>query len=352
MSISRIKRLCSGASGKVFRVDDVVAKTGTDAGLLMEILVLQHLPRHENIAELVSYSIGRRVTVCTKYAGRDLHYWAGKIKDRDKAAFAGAVCPQLIAAVAHMYANGFTHCDIKPGNIVVDRPGSRATLIDFGAVHFSGNPNEHASLDYVPYIGTVEIIEPGAQMLWGVGAVLYTFMTGHSPKCVQRYDPNNPEDDTESASDYTDEAGKCTCIACVDWTQLPGEIYTTIRQLVYGERVLPPPHKTAAVAASDSPEVLLQDELDVAHENIRKTTTADTYDRAWYLYRTLAATTQPTANAWRICCHLAYALWYGVGYKLWRKKDRPASAEFRAVVDALHPRMFDPLPDSPTAYDE
>jgi serine/threonine protein kinase len=57
---------------------------------------------------------------------------------------------QLIQAVDHLHRRGVVHCDIKPGNIVIDHKHKRLVLIDLGHARFY-EPHKH----FHTHIGTL-----------------------------------------------------------------------------------------------------------------------------------------------------------------------------------------------------
>src|SRR5262249_20925330 len=76
------------------------------------------------------------------------------------------------------------HCDLKPGNVLLDARG-RAVIADFGQAHFSS--------DASPALGTFFYMAPEQADLtrqipdtrwdvYGLGALFYALLTGHPPR--------------------------------------------------------------------------------------------------------------------------------------------------------------------------
>jgi hypothetical protein len=87
-------------------------------------------------------------------------------------------------ALAYVHAKGIRHCDLKPGNVLLDSRG-RALLGDFGQAHLCS--------DLTPALGTYFYMAPEqadlAEMLpdtrwdvYGLGALFYTMVTGSAPR--------------------------------------------------------------------------------------------------------------------------------------------------------------------------
>jgi serine/threonine protein kinase len=108
---------------------------------------------------------------------------------------------QVTEALAYVHAKGIRHCDLKPGNILLDARG-RALVADFGQAHLSS--------DLSPALGTffymapeqADLARPIPDTRWdvyGLGALFYHMVTGQPP----REDPNLH--DTLAASADLDE---------------------------------------------------------------------------------------------------------------------------------------------------
>ncbi len=91
---------------------------------------------------------------------------------------------QIAQALAYVHAKGILHCDLKPGNILLDATG-RAIVADFGQAHFAS--------DTSPALGTFFYMAPEQADLsqsypdtrWDVyamGAILFAMLTGRPPR--------------------------------------------------------------------------------------------------------------------------------------------------------------------------
>jgi hypothetical protein len=100
-----------------------------------------------------------------------------------------AVFRQVCAAMAYVHVKGIRHCDLKPGNILLDARGC-ALVGDFGQAHFSH--------DASPALGTFFYMAPEQADLarqvpdarwdvYGLGALLYVMLTGRPPRDDERF---------------------------------------------------------------------------------------------------------------------------------------------------------------------
>ncbi|HYT89122.1 MAG TPA: serine/threonine protein kinase [Gemmataceae bacterium] len=91
---------------------------------------------------------------------------------------------QLAEALAYVHAKGVRHCDLKPGNILLNAR-NRILIADFGQAHLSS--------EATPALGTFFYMAPeqaalGRQIpdtrwdVYGLGAIFYAMLTGHPPR--------------------------------------------------------------------------------------------------------------------------------------------------------------------------
>jgi hypothetical protein len=95
-----------------------------------------------------------------------------------------ALFRRVTEALAYVHVKGIRHCDLKPGNILLDARG-RALVADFGQAHLS--------TDASPTLGTFFYMAPEQASLarqipdarwdvYGLGALLYAMLTGKPPR--------------------------------------------------------------------------------------------------------------------------------------------------------------------------
>jgi eukaryotic-like serine/threonine-protein kinase len=98
-----------------------------------------------------------------------------------------ALFRQVAEALAYVHAKGVRHCDLKPGNVLLDARG-RALVADFGQAHLSCEAS--------PALGTFFYMAPEQANLdhqipdtrWDVyslGALFYAMVTGRPPRATE-----------------------------------------------------------------------------------------------------------------------------------------------------------------------
>ena len=130
-------------------------------------------------------------TLClamTEVRGANLHCWAESYRMAGKA-FPPSLVESLLTGVLeileNVHANGYYHCDIKPGNIIIDENGG-IYLIDFGAVRTA--TRQHQAVQVSPGFTPVELY-PGYRASIGpwsdiymLATLFYNIITGRVPE--------------------------------------------------------------------------------------------------------------------------------------------------------------------------
>jgi serine/threonine protein kinase len=90
---------------------------------------------------------------------------------------------QLLAGLTAVHAQGILHCDVKPGNVLVDER-HEAHLTDFGIAADTGSRMVGTLFGAPAYIAPERVrglpMGPPSD-LWSLGATLYTAVEGHAP---------------------------------------------------------------------------------------------------------------------------------------------------------------------------
>ena len=85
-------------------------------------------------------------------------------------------------ALTHLHAQGITHADVKPGNILVTAEG-HATLLDFGVAVGRGTAALPAVRGFTPEYASPEVLDGSeptpADDLFSLGCVAYRMLAGH-----------------------------------------------------------------------------------------------------------------------------------------------------------------------------
>ncbi len=129
-----------------------------------------------------------------------------------------ALFRQLAEALAYVHAKGVRHCDLKPGNILLNAR-RRVLIADFGQAHLSG--------DVAPALGTFFYMAPeqadlGRQIpdtrwdVYALGAIFHAMLTGHPPR-------ESPEARAELAATTNLPERLRRYRACVERAPRPGE---------------------------------------------------------------------------------------------------------------------------------
>jgi serine/threonine protein kinase len=99
---------------------------------------------------------------------------------------------QLCSAMHYVHGRGLVHSDLKPGNVMGDR--GFAKVLDFSLARAPGRGHAgRGTAAYMPPEQARGGLVTGAADVWGVGAVLYSALTGQAPFPAVEGGPRYPQ---------------------------------------------------------------------------------------------------------------------------------------------------------------
>lgn len=191
-----LKKLGSGGMGEVFKVKDsknnhiLALKLSKDTSIEKEFLTLSKF-QHPNIIKVYDF--------CKSCDKSDISYFTMEYvngydlsrlflkklpRSKNDYIFLYKVILQICNALGFIHFNKFIHCDIKPGNILVesfDTPEPRVVMTDFGLIEKRSASELKGTLQYIaPEFLKGEKASYNAD-LFSLGVTLYQVLTGHLP---------------------------------------------------------------------------------------------------------------------------------------------------------------------------
>ena len=91
---------------------------------------------------------------------------------------------KVVETLAYVHAKGIRHCDLKPGNILMDARG-RPRVADFGQAHLSDDASPSLGTFFYMAPEQADLTQQVADMqldVHGLGALFYAMVTGEPPR--------------------------------------------------------------------------------------------------------------------------------------------------------------------------
>jgi serine/threonine protein kinase len=196
---SVLRRLGAGAFGSVYEVKDRELQASVALKLLTELTpeaVLRFKQefrslvklRHSNLVRLheLFCEDSRWFFTMELVEGQDFLQYLRPEGHPCNSTSLRATFSQFIAGVEALHKSGFLHCDLKPGNVLVDSSG-RVVILDFGFVRRLNSPHWDESARLV---GTPEYMSPEqyinkdvteASDWYAAGVMMFQALTGKLP---------------------------------------------------------------------------------------------------------------------------------------------------------------------------
>ncbi|EAY02261.1 AGC family protein kinase [Trichomonas vaginalis G3] len=191
-----------------------LAKAEIEHQVRREIEIQSHL-RHPNILRLYGFFYDKaKIYLVMEYAPNGELFKILRENDRFDEETSAFYIMQIVEAIKYCHSKGVIHRDIKPENILIGSDGN-LKISDFGWSASISNTNRRSTL-----CGTLDYLPPEmlngekydfAVDIWGIGVLLYEFLTGNAPfeeperdKTIERIKSVNikfPDDMPELAKD-------------------------------------------------------------------------------------------------------------------------------------------------------
>lgn len=161
-----------------------LAKAEIEHQVRREIEIQSHL-RHPNILRLYGFFYDKtKIYLVMEYAPNGELFRYLRENDRFDEKTSACYIMQIVSAIQYCHSKGVIHRDIKPENILFGSDG-KLKISDFGWSASVSNSTRRATL-----CGTLDYLPPEmlkgenhsyAVDIWGIGVLLYEFLTGNAP---------------------------------------------------------------------------------------------------------------------------------------------------------------------------
>lgn len=233
-------------------------------GFLAEARVLASF-RHPHIVRVTRFFEANNTAymVMDYERGEPLRDWIKQQGSLDEKRLLQMFLP-LLDGLEVVHKARVLHRDIKPANIYVREDGDGLVLLDFGAARYARSDDSRSLTSIVTpgYAPFEQYHTHGAQGPWSdlyaFGGVLYWIVSGEKPQEA----PSRVKKDTMRPA-LSAGKGRYSerLLRAIDWALNPDEVdrpksVSQFREVLTGEKEIPPPFPDAPVARSASPAVM------------------------------------------------------------------------------------------------